>query len=409
MSDTFEQLVGTNTADALRARGIVAPTPVQSAVIPVLTEMAHDVVASAETGSGKTLAYLLPIAARLDPAVRAAQAVILTPTHELAAQVHREAVRLLADVKSPCTAALLIGGTSHPRQLDTLKTKPALLVGSVGRMNELAEARKLKLHEVKLVVLDEADRLLDGDNAAAVFTFIKRTLADRRLALFSASILPKTEEAVKQLLRDAVTLRVQAKAEVPQSVRHIAVTSIQREKAAILRRLIHAETIRKGIVFVNNPYHVATAAERLRAHGISCAALYGEARPNERRQSLDALREGRIALLVASDMAARGLDISGLTHIINLDLPEQPEAYLHRAGRTGRMGASGTVVTLATERERGILAQYARRFGFAVEDKQLAAGTLMAAGTHTVKQGKSNTSPSKRAKGEHIYERRKKA
>ena len=409
MADTFEQLIGADMAETLRARGIATPTPVQIAAIPLLSGMANDIIVSAETGSGKTLAYLLPIVMRIDPAVRAAQAVVLAPTHELAAQVHREAVKLLADAKSPCTAALIIGGTSHPRQLDALKTKPAILIGSVGRLNELAEARKLKLHEVKLVVLDEADRLLDGDNAEAVFAFIKRTLADRRLALFSASILPKTEEAVKHLLRSLVTLRLQAKAEVPPSVKHILLSALQREKAATLRKLFHAEKIKKGIVFVNNPYHVVTAAERLRAHGIPCAALHGEAHPNERRQALDALREGRIALLVASDMAARGLDIPSLSHIVNLDLPEQPEAYLHRAGRTGRMGASGTVVTIATAREKEILAQYARRFGFSVAERFLAVGALTTAANQPVQKERPNTNPQKRVKGEHTHERRKKA
>jgi len=409
MMETFEQLVGTTTASALRTRGIISPTPVQASVIPVLAENAHDVIVSAETGSGKTLAYLLPILQRLNPEIRAAQAVVLAPTHELAVQVHRVAAELLAAINHPCTAALLIGGVSHPRQLEVLKTKPALLVGSIGRFNELAEMRKLKLHEVKLIVLDEADRLLDGDNTASAFAFIKRTMADRRLALFSASILPRTEETVKNLLRDPVAIRMQTKAEPPQSVRHIAVDSLQREKAATLRKLFHAEKIKKGIVFVNNPYHVVTASERLRAHGIPCAALYGEANSNERRQALDALREGRIPLLVASDMAARGLDIQGLSHIINLDLPERPEAYLHRAGRTGRMGADGTVVSFVTAREKDILAQYARRFHFTVAECILTEGTLTSADAHSIKQAKPNTNPVNRAKGEKQYERRKKA
>ena len=371
----FESLVGSELAQALQKRGITAPTPVQVQAIPLLAE-GRDVIASSETGSGKTLAYLLPIVGKLDPAVRAAQAVVLVPTHELAAQVYREAERLLSESGAACTAALVIGGAGIQRQMDALKAKPAIVVGSVGRLNELAELRKLKLHEVRTIVLDEGDRLLDGDNQKNIQAFIRRTLADRQLVLFSASVSAKAEEAARGLMRDPVVLRLQPEADMPKGIRHIVVETAQRDKALLLRKLFHAEKIKKGIVFVNNPYHVVMAAERLQKHGVPCAALYGDAFPNERRKALEDLRTGRAALLVASDMAARGLDIAELTHVINLDMPEQSESYLHRAGRTGRMGAVGKVVTLATPRELEFLTRYAKQFGFETEMQTIAEGAL---------------------------------
>ena len=371
----FESLTNAVLAQALGKRGIIEPTPVQAEAIPLLAG-GRDVIASSETGSGKTLAYLLPIVCKIDPAIRAAQAVVLVPTHELAAQVCREAEQLLAEAGLSCSAALIIGGANIQRQLDALKAKPVILVGSVGRLNELAEMRKLKLHEVRTVVLDEGDRLLDKDNHEAVRAFIRRTLADRQLALFSASVSEKTEEIARTIMRDPAVLRLRPKTELPKGIRHIAVAAGQREKAALLRKIFHAEKIKKGIVFVNNPFHVVNAAERLRRHGVPCAALYGNAFPNERRQALDDFRAGRAALLVASDMAARGLDIQGLTHVINLDMPEQAASYLHRAGRTGRMGADGTVVTLATPRELELLGRYAKQFGFETETQTVAEGKL---------------------------------
>jgi len=389
----FDSLANAALAKALQARGITTPTAVQAQAIPLLAA-GRDVIASSETGSGKTLAYLIPIVCKIDPLVRAVQAVVLVPTHELAAQVCREAERLMKEAGLECSAALLIGGAGIQRQLDVLKTKPALIVGSVGRLNELAELRKLKLHEVRTVVLDEGDRLLDGDNQENVRAFIRRTLADRQLALFSASVSAKAEEAAKALMRDPEILRLRPKTEMPEGIQHVVVASEQREKAAILRKLVHAEKIGKGIVFVNNPYHVVTAAERLRRHGVSCAALYGDAFPNERRKALEDLRTGRVTLLIASDMAARGLDIAALTHVVNLDMPEKAESYLHRAGRTGRMGADGKVVTLATPREQEMLKKYAKQFGFTIDVHTIAEGKLADESTRAFKtasyKGKSN-------------------
>ena len=376
MTETFEGLAGAGPAQALAKRGIITPTPVQTKAIPLISA-GQDVIVSAETGSGKTLAYLIPILRRINSALRAAQAVVLVPTHELAAQVYREAEQLLADTNGEVSAALLIGGANIQRQLDALKKKPQIIIGSVGRINELAEMRKLKLHEVRLIVLDEADRLLDGDNETAVRALVKRTLADRQMALFSASVSAKTEETAKSFMRDAQTLRLQPQTVLPPSIKHIAVAAEQREKALLLRKLCHAEQIKKGIVFVNNPHHIVNAAERLTHHGIPAAALYGDAFPNERKQALEALRTGRVSVLVASDMAARGLDITGLTHVINLDMPEQAEAYLHRAGRTGRMGAAGTVVSLVTPREMAALQKLSALYRFTPTVHTIAEGQML--------------------------------
>jgi len=362
----FSELAGVGLAEALRLQGITEPTAVQERAVPPITE-GRDVIASSETGTGKTMAYLIPTVMKLDPDIKQPQVIILLPTHELASQVHKQAALLLKNIGAEREAALVIGGANAGRQTDALKRKPFIIVGSAGRILELIRSGKLKAHSVRTVILDEADRLVDEINYGPVAAVLKCTLKDRQVLAFSATVGEGTLVRLKDLMKDPVILNVgrgtnspkAARPALPENFQHCLFVSEQRDKIKLLRKIINGRNIKKAIVFLNNTHSIEMIAERLNHHNIRAGALYGNMLKNDRRNVLNAFRKGGIAVLAASDMAARGLDIKDLTHIINYDVPEDPEVYLHRAGRTGRMGGFGTVITLANEWEM----QFVHRIG----------------------------------------------
>ncbi|MDR2183581.1 MAG: DEAD/DEAH box helicase [Clostridiales bacterium] len=360
----FEAMIGGKLAEKLAKAGIVLPTEIQRAAIPVI--MANrDLIAQSPTGTGKTLAYLLPIAARINPEIRAAQAVIVAPTYELAAQIARVAGGLMDD---GLDVALLIGSGGKARQLEALKKKPRIVVGSIGRILEFIAEKKLSVHHVKTLVFDEADRLFDGENMTNIERLIKSTLRERQILLFSAKIPMGTRNLATPLMKEPKILMPDT--DLPKNISHFYIIAANlREKFEILRRLVHAKNMSAAVVFINRPFAVEKTAERLNFHKLSARPLYGAADKLRRRQALDDFRAGRARLLVASDIGARGLDIHGLAHVINLDLPDGASAYLHRAGRCGRMGADGRVYSIVTAGEAAKLDKIARKLG--IEIKQL--------------------------------------
>jgi len=367
MENSFPPLVGEELASSLEARKITKPTPVQSALIPLMLEN-RDVIASAETGTGKTLAYLLPIYKRLDMSVKAPQAFIITPTHELSAQVYKQAELLMKD-----SAALLIGGADINRQIARLKQKPRVIVGSAARIIELTKMKKLTAHYVKTIVLDEADRLIIKDNYESTEALIKLTQRDRQIAAVSASISSAAKANLEKIINKPDIKIISLTGEKPalnENVEHIYYIAEKRDKIKALRKIAHSETGKRAIIFVNDPYDLKTTAERLNYHGLKAVALFGDMHKSERQKALNAFREGRANFLVTSDLSSRGLDISGVLCIINADVPENNETYLHRAGRTGRMGESGKVITLVTEREQSFLANFEKSFGIKIGRSQ---------------------------------------
>jgi superfamily II DNA/RNA helicase len=400
---TFGGLVSPELTRCLSDAGIITPTAVQAEAIPYLTQ-GRDIIASSPTGTGKTLAYLLPIFARLNPAVKQPQALVLTPTRELAAQVHREAQRLGHALGETAGAALLIGGASLERQLERLKTKPRVIVGSAGRILELIEMKKLTLHYVKTIVLDEGDRLLDAQNISSVVRVINCTLRDRQLAFFSATVGGEALRKAKELMKEPVSLLLSqrqphtvgprtddarsddvrsddirsddVRSELPENIEHIYFVCEKRDKLETLRKIVHAEKITRGLVFINDENALDILVKRLNYHGIPAVGLSGKTLKNDRRLALDALRQGRAVLLAASDLASRGLDIPGITHVFCLDCPDDPEIYLHRAGRCGRMGARGVAVSILTERETPQLLRAARKLGVSVGRGKVSRGKI---------------------------------
>ncbi|MCL2573112.1 MAG: DEAD/DEAH box helicase [Defluviitaleaceae bacterium] len=358
MNLDFNTLIGGNLTHKLAAINITEPTEVQQGAIPLITER-RDLIAQSPTGTGKTLAFLLPIIARIDPENRAAQAIVVAPTHELAVQIAKVASGLTDD---PESVALLIGSASKPRQLDALKKKPRIIVGSLGRILDFIAEKKLSVHHVKTLVFDEADRLIDDKSIADVERLIKSTLKERQILLFSAKIPDKTRNLAETLMKNPEILMPSTT--LPANIIHYYIETDLRSKFDIMRRLIHGKNISAAMIFVNRPFAIEKTADRLNHHKLSTSPLYGTADRLRRKQALDAFRNGRTRLLVASDIAARGLDIGGLSYVINLDLPDDAAGYLHRAGRCGRMGAKGEVFSIVTAGEAAKLRRIAKELGF---------------------------------------------
>lgn len=362
---------------ALTRQQIADPTPIQIVGLPVLLA-GQDAYLHAETGTGKTLAYLLPIFCRLDAQQAATQAVIVAPTHELAIQIQRQCCDLAQNAGWPIRSLLLIGGTSTDRQIDKLKKKPHVVVGSPGRIGELIGKGKLKTQHVRSIVIDEADRLLNEESLQAIRAVIQAVPATRQLVFASATLEPQSTAVIATLAPDLVMLQAGAAA-VNENIEHLYLVCEERDKPDELRKLLHALDPERAIVFVHRNDLAGKIAAKLAHHHIPAADLNAALDKQDRKHAMDGFRSGEIRVLIASDVAARGLDIKGVTHIFNFDVPTLSKAYLHRVGRTGRAGAKGLAVTLVTEIEARVIRRYQEELGIVMQCVRMREGRVIAA------------------------------
>ncbi len=360
---------------ALAKQRITEPTPIQTVAFPVLAA-GKDAYLNAETGTGKTLAYLLPLFCRIDTKLPATQLVIVAPTHELALQIQRQCCDLAQNAGWPISTLLLIGGTLIDRQIEKLKKKPLVVVGSPGRIRELIQLRKLKAHQVKSVVIDEADRLLVEESLPMIRDLLHVLPRDRQLVFVSATEQPESAAVIASLAPDLVMLQTAA---VPMNpnIEHLYLTCEERDKPDLLRSLLHTLKPERAMAFVHRTETAEIVAAKLAFHHVSVAQLHGAFDKRDRKQAMDDFRSGRATVLLASDVAARGLDIPGVTHIFNLDAPTLSKAYLHRVGRTARAGASGVAVTLVTAAEASLPSRYEHDLGITVRQIRLREGRIV--------------------------------
>jgi superfamily II DNA/RNA helicase len=360
---------------ALGKQHITEPTPIQAAAISVLLA-SEDAYLHAETGTGKTLAYLLPLYCRIDSAAAATQAVIVAPTHELAIQIQRQCSELAQNASSPIRTVLLIGGTPLDRQIEKLKKKPHIVVGSPGRIAELIEKGKLKAKFVRSIVIDEADRLLGDESLNAVRSIVRAAPAERQLIFASATQEPQTVEVLAELAPKVKMLEAGIAAVNP-NIEHLYLICEERDKPDELRKLLHALSPERAIVFVHRNDVAERIAAKLAHHRIPVADLTGSMYKEDRKRAMDAFRSGELNVLIASDVAARGLDIKGVTHIFNFDVPTMSKAYLHRVGRTGRAGAKGTAISLVTEMESRVIRRYEAELGIRLQRVRMREGRVL--------------------------------
>jgi ATP-dependent RNA helicase DeaD len=375
---TFAELdVSPDLVAALARQRITEPTAIQVAALPVLLA-GQDAYLNSETGTGKTLAYLLPIFCRLDASLEATQAVILAPTHELAIQIQRQCCDLAQNAGRPVRTLLLIGGTPMDRQVDKLKARPHVVVGSPGRIRELIGMGKLKVQAVRSVVIDEADRSLAAESLPAIRAIVRAAPGGRQLIFASATEQPESTAALATLAPDLVMLQTGA-APVNENIEHLYLVCEARDKPEVLRKLLHALRPERALVFVHRNETADEVAAKLAHHKIPVADLHAALDKRERKQAMDDFRSARVHVLIASDVAARGLDIKGVTHIFNLDVPTLSKAYLHRVGRTARAGAKGQAVTLMTDDEVRLVRRYESELGIVMRHVRLREGRVIPA------------------------------
>jgi ATP-dependent RNA helicase DeaD len=348
---------------ALAARGLVTPTPIQASAMPPLLA-GRDVIGQARTGSGKTLAFVLPLVERADPRVRAIQALVLVPTRELAMQV--------GNVLAPLAEArrlrhmLLYGGRSLGPEQRALQTTQ-IIVGTPGRTLDHLKRGNLSLERLALVVLDEADEMLDRGFAPDVERILGYAPRERQTALFSATLPPWVAGIAERHVRDAVTIRVDAETPSPPSIEHVVYDVNADGKLDALRTLLDRRGDASVIVFGRTKHGVKKLAQRLEALGYPAAALQGNMSQNARERVMAGFRSGAVPILLATNVAARGLDVPEVGQVINYELPESAEWFTHRAGRTGRMGRAGRAITFLTPDEASKWRQFEKALGRRLE------------------------------------------
>ena len=335
--------------DALAHLGYERPTPIQEQAIPALLG-GRDVIGQAQTGTGKTAAFGLPLLDFVDLDDPEVQALVLTPTRELCIQV-TQALRAYGTGRGIGVVAVF-GGAPIRSQVAQLGEGPQVVVGTVGRVMDLMSRHELVLTGARYVVLDEADEMLDLGFLEDVETILSRCPSGRQTALFSATIPSAIADLAEKRMFDPVTIKVRAATLTIDTVDQFHVEVPEREKAEALARVLKAERPDQAIVFVRTKIGADRLTRALADRGLRVKALHGDMSQGSRDGVMISFKEGRQPLLVATDIAARGLDISGVTHVINYDVPTSPDVYVHRIGRTGRVGRSGRAITLISPRQR---------------------------------------------------------
>ncbi|MEK7414141.1 MAG: DEAD/DEAH box helicase [Planctomycetota bacterium] len=346
---------------AVLAEGYTTPTPIQVQAIPPVM-LGRDLVGCAQTGTGKTAAFALPILHRLSLVPprnnRQVRCLVLAPTRELAAQIG-DSFRAYGKGQH-LRHTVIFGGVGQNPQVQSLRTGVDVLVACPGRLLDLIQQGHCRLDHVEVLVLDEADRMLDMGFLPDIKRIVQRVPAQRQTLLFSATMPREIRELARGLMKDPVEVAVvpvaTAAETVAQSVFHVS----KAQKQALLTQLLNGPGVDRVLVFTRTKHGADKVVRKLSMSGIRAEAIHGNKSQNHRIRTLDGFKKGAIRVLVASDIAARGLDVDGITHVINFEIPNEPETYVHRIGRTGRAGASGTAFSFCDNDERAFLTDIER-------------------------------------------------
>jgi superfamily II DNA/RNA helicase len=321
-------------------KGYTAPTPIQDQVIPQVMA-GHDVIGLAATGTGKTAAFLLPILHKLNAFPRE-KAIIITPTRELAVQIMEEGRSFAKSTR--CYFSLIIGGVDMRRQIQELRRQPQIVVGTPGRINDLTNQGEIKLHEYKTIVLDEVDRMLDMGFIRDITKIVQSLPKERHSLFFSATMSEKVRSVAKSFLHSPITIQI-ASQKASDNVDQDVVRLGGRNKALVLKELLQQPGFDKVLVFGRTKHGMEKLSHYLYDLGFSTAAIHSNKSQNQRQRALNAFKNNQIQVLLATDVAARGIDVDNITHVINYELPETYDDYIHRIGRTGRAHKTGVALT----------------------------------------------------------------
>lgn len=373
----FQELkVNEAVIQALEKQKITKPTLVQEKVYQDV--LVHkDLIVQSETGSGKTLAYLIPLFEKYKELEKTNKVIVLVPTYELAMQVQKQ-VQLLAENSGiGMKVTSIFGNVNIERQVERLKEKPQIIVGTADRIYELIKMKKIAAHNVKTIVLDEADKLLDKRNKEKVKEVIKCTMRDRQLLFFSASIPEPIVKEAKEISKDAVVVKSEEKQTIPASIEHLYVITDARSKIETFRKLARFNKGKKVMVFVNGQFEVEETTQKLQYHNFKAACIHGKVDKKDRQRAIEDFRSNKINYLVATDVAARGLHFDGVDTVFHISIPEEPMDYLHRAGRTGRNDTTGRSILIVTKEELPRLKAYQKAFGINIVAKKMYEGKLV--------------------------------
>lgn len=351
---TFSDLgLDANVLKALKDVGYETPSAIQAATIPVLLQ-GRDVVGLAQTGTGKTAAFALPVLSQMETGHKNPQALVLAPTRELALQVCEAFEKYAAHIKG-VSVLPVYGGQGYGQQLSALRRGVDVIVGTPGRIMDHLDKGTLDLSELKFLVLDEADEMLKMGFAEDVETILADTPSTKQVALFSATMPAQIRRISAQYLNDPEEITVKTKTTTSANITQRYLIVSYQQKIDALTRILEVENFEGMIVFTRTKNETETVAEKLRARGYTAAAINGDIAQVQRERTVNQLKSGKLDILVATDVAARGLDVERISHVVNYDLPIDTESYVHRIGRTGRAGRTGDAISFVTPRERRML------------------------------------------------------
>jgi ATP-dependent RNA helicase DeaD len=378
MTTTFKDLgLSAASLEQLEELGFTEPTQIQQQAIPALLE-GRDIVGQSQTGTGKTAAFSLPALDLVDPNSRDVQTLILTPTRELAQQVG-QAIQDFSKNRRINTLTIY-GGQSIERQIRSLRRGVQIVVGTPGRVIDLLERRELNLDKLRLAILDEADEMLSMGFIDDIKKILRQTPEGRQTACLSATMPREIKDLIKNFLDAPVTLTVQQKEAAPTRIdQHVYMVPRGWQKIKALQPILEIEEPESAIIFVRTKRTASELASKLQEAGHSVDEYHGNLSQMQRERLVKRFREGKVRMVVATDIAARGLDVQDLSHVINYDLPDNTETYIHRIGRTGRAGKTGTAIAIAQSGDRRALKQIERRLRTKIDIAQIPNRTQVEA------------------------------
>ena len=355
--------------EAVKRVGFEQPSPIQAQTIPLLME-GRDVVGLAQTGTGKTAAFALPVLSQIDPKKRHPQALVLAPTRELALQVS-DSFQSFADHLGGINVLPIYGGQAYGIQLSGLRRGAQVIVGTPGRVIDHLEKGSLDISNLRFLVLDEADEMLNMGFQEDVERILEDTPDEKQVALFSATMPNAIRKISRDYLNNPEEVTVKSETRTNTNITQRYLFTAHRNKLDAITRILEVTEFEAMIVFVRTKNETEDVAEKLRARGFSAAAINGDIPQQQRERTVDQLRDGRLDILVATDVAARGLDVERISHVLNYDIPNDTESYVHRIGRTGRAGRTGEAILFVTPRERRMLRSIERVTNATIEEMDL--------------------------------------
>jgi len=369
LTDFLSLGISETLVNKLRGYGVAKPTPIQDQAIPFVMN-GNDIIAQAQTGTGKTYAFILPILEKINREAAQVQALIVTPTRELALQITEEIGKLIVDMQGISVLAAY-GGQDVDKQLKKLKRNPQIVVGTPGRLLDHIRRETVRLSEISFLVLDEADQMLHIGFLSEVEDIIRETPANRQTMLFSATMPPEIRKLAAKHMRDPEYVQIEKTQGPAENVKQMAIHTTDRAKQATLIQLVETHRPFLAVIFCRTKRRVSKLYDALKAHGFSCDELHGDLSQAKREQVMKRFRDAEIQLLIATDVAARGLDVEGVTHVFNYDIPQDAESYVHRIGRTGRAGMTGLAITLYSSADRPTLDLIEKELSITIQKQNL--------------------------------------